>query len=35
VETKTIGLDKLKQLLLEVIERNKQKTEEKRCATDS
>jgi len=35
VETKTIGLDNLKQLLLEVIERNKQKTREKRCATDS
>jgi hypothetical protein len=35
VETKTIGLDSLKQLLLEAIERNRQKTEEKRCATDS
>ena len=35
VETKAIGLDNLKQLLLEAIERNRQKTEEKRCATDS
>ena len=35
LETKAIGLDNLKQLLLEVIERNKQKTVKKRCATDS
>jgi hypothetical protein len=34
LETKTIGLDNLKQLLLEVIERNKHKTFEKHCATD-
>jgi hypothetical protein len=34
LETKTIGLDNLKQLLLEVIERNKHKTVEKHCATD-
>jgi hypothetical protein len=34
VETKTIGIDNLKQLLLEAMERNRQKTEEKRCATD-
>ena len=35
LETKAIGLDNLQQLLLEVVERNKQKTLEKRCATDS
>jgi len=34
LETKTIGLDKLKQLLLEVIERNKQKNKT-RCKKDS
>ena len=34
LETKSIGLEKLKQLLLEVIERNKQKTKT-RCATGS
>ena len=34
LETKFIGLEKLKQLLLEVIERNKQKTKT-RCATGS
>jgi hypothetical protein len=33
LETKTIGLDNLKQLLLEVIERNKHKTVEKHCAS--
>jgi hypothetical protein len=32
-ETKAVGLDKLKQLLLEVLERNKQKTRT-RCAQD-
>jgi hypothetical protein len=35
LETKAIGLDDLKQLLLEVIERNKQKTVKKRCTPDS
>jgi hypothetical protein len=34
VETKSVGLDKLKQLLLEGLERNKQKTRT-RCAQDS
>ena len=34
LEIKTIGLANLKQLLLEVIERNKHKTVEKNCTTD-
>lgn len=35
LETKAIGLDNLKQLLLEVIEQNKQRTVKKRCTPDS